>query len=102
MYHKQFNQTSVIFYTQLNDQTIQFQTIQFSISTVFCLHTNIKIVLFQTIQVSISTQFECQVFDPHIRPFQVLQLKARMNLGAKAMKSYSTFPKALAFLEPRH
>ena len=39
-------------------KTILFQTIQFSISIVFCLHTvNVKTVLFQTIQFSISIQF---------------------------------------------
>ena len=49
------------FYTQPNDQTILFQTIQFIISIVFCLQTvKCKTVLFQTIQFSIGTQFKCQ------------------------------------------
>ena len=40
-------------------QTVLFQTIQFSISTVFFVYTelNVKTVLFQTIQFSISAQF---------------------------------------------
>ena len=56
-------------YAQLNDQTVLFQTIKFSISTgFFFVHTqlNVKTVLFQAIQFSISTQFKCQtvLFDP--------------------------------------
>ena len=35
-------------------------------------------------------------------PYQVLPLRARMDLGAMAMKEYSTFPKAPALLEPHH
>ncbi len=55
-------------YSQLNDQTVLFQTIQFSISTQFFVYTqlNVKTVLFQTTQFSICTQFKCQtvLFDP--------------------------------------
>ena len=52
----------------------------------------------------VCTQFECQtvIFDPYIEPNQVLPLQARMDLGALAMKGYSTFPKAPALQEPRH
>ena len=32
----------------------------------------------------------------------MLPLWARVNLGAMAMKDYSTFPKAAALLEPQH
>ena len=32
-------------------------------------------------------------------PFQVLQLWAKVGLGAMAMKGYSAFPKAPAYLE---
>ena len=32
----------------------------------------------------------------------MLQLRARVNQGAMAMKRYSTFPKAPALLEPHH
>ena len=43
-------------------QTVLFQTIQFSISTVFCLHTvKCKTVLFQAIQFIISTQFTSRI-----------------------------------------
>ena len=69
-------------YTQLNDQTVLFQTIQFSIST----------------------QFKCQtvLFDPEIGPYQVLALWARVDLGVMTMKGYSVFPKAPALLKPHH
>ena len=55
--------------TQLNDQTVLFQTIQFSISSQFLFtQLNVKTVLLLTIQFSISTQFKCQTvfFDPWI------------------------------------
>ena len=32
--------------------------------------------------------------------YQVLRLRARVNLGAMAMKGYSAFPKAPALMEP--
>ena len=34
------------------------------------------------------------LFNPYIGPYQVLPLRARVNLGAMAMKGYSTIPKA--------
>ena len=54
------------FYTQLNDQRVLFQTIQFNIST----------------------QFKCQavLFDPLIGPYQVLSIWAKVNLGVMALK----------------
>ena len=43
------------------------------------------------------------LFDPYIRPYQVLlPLRARVDLGAMAMKGYSAFFKAPALLEPYH
>ena len=70
---------------QLNDQTVLFQTIQFS-------------MLF------LCTQFKCQtvLFNPLIGPFQVLPLWARVDMGVMAMKGFSAFPKVLALLEPQH
>ena len=49
-------------YTLLNDQTVLFQTIQFSISTQFFVYIqlDVKKVLFQTIQFNMSTQIKCQ------------------------------------------
>ena len=38
-------------------KTVLFQTIQLSISTIFCLHTNVKTVLFQRIQFNWRTLF---------------------------------------------
>ena len=43
-------------YTQLNDQTILFPTIQFFLYSQF----NVGTVLFLTIQFNMSTQFKCQ------------------------------------------
>ena len=88
-----------------------------------------KTVPFEIIQLSISTQFKCKyglivknhfyfklfslpqtinfrismllvLFNPQIGPYQVLPLRARVDLGAMAMKGYSAFPKAPALLEP--
>ena len=42
------------------------------------------------------------LFTPQIRPYQVLPLRARVDLGAMAMKGYSEFPKFPASLEPHH
>ena len=52
-----------------------------------------KTVLFLTIQFSINRKF---IFNWTI--YQVLQLRARVNLGAMAMKRYSALPKAAALL----
>ena len=60
-------------YTQLNDQTVLFQTIQFIISI----------------------QFKCQ-------PYQVLPLRVRVVQGVMAMKLYSGSPKAPSLLKPHH
>ena len=69
---------SHLFYTQLNDQAILF-----NISHLFAHSLNVYIY-------------------PLIRPFQVLPLWARLDLGVMAMKEYSAFPKAQALLEPHH
>ena len=65
-------------YTQLNNQTVLFQAIQFSISHLFTFSLNVK----------------------QIEPFQVLPLQARVDLGATAIKGYTTFPKTPTLLEP--
>ena len=39
---------------------------------------------------------------PKERPYLVLTLRTRLNLTVVAMKRYSAFPKAPAFLEPYH
>ena len=112
------------FNTQLNDQTVQFRIIYFSISTElncskYCyvsltiqlkhqsfFHTqlNDQTALFQTIQFGISKQFKFQtiLFDPLIGPYQVQPLRARVNLRAVAMKGYSAFLKAPVLMKPRH
>ena len=73
---------------------------QFSISIVFVYkQLNVKTVLFQTIQFSISTQFS-SIWP--IGPYQVLQLRDRVDLGAMVMKGYSAFSKAPVLVEPHH
>ena len=42
------------------------------------------------------------LFNPLIGPYQVLPFRARVDLGAMAMKGYSAFPKAPASLELHH
>ena len=42
------------------------------------------------------------LFNPYIGPYQVLPLRARVDLGVMAMKGYSAFPKAPVLLEPHH
>ena len=91
---------------QLNLKTVQFQTIQFSISTQFfvCKQLNLKIVQFQTIQFSISTQYKYQtvLFAPQIEPYQMLQLQARMSLGAMTIKGHVAFPQTPTLLQSHH
>ena len=70
---------------------------------------------FKKIQFHISMQFKCKYTVQLSKSFlfqairsvflfdsQVLPLQARVDLGATAMKGYSTFLKALALLEPHH
>ena len=49
-------------------------------------------------------QFKGQpvLFDPLIGPYQVLRLRAKVDLGAMAMKGYSAFPNAPILLEHQH
>ena len=42
------------------------------------------------------------LFDPEVGLYQVLPLRARVDLGAMALKIYSTILKAPALVEPRH
>ena len=41
-------------------------------------------------------------FDLFIGPYQGVPIRVREELGAMAIKRYTTFPKALALLEPQH
>ena len=47
-------------------------------------------------------QFSLVLFDPKIVLYQVLPLRARVDLGAMAMKGYSALPNAPALLEFYH
>ena len=40
------------------------------------------------------------LFNPLLGPYQMLPFRARVDIGAMAMKGYSAFPKAPALLEP--
>ena len=42
------------------------------------------------------------LFNTKIGPYQVLPLRARLDLVAMAIKGCSAFPKAPALLEPQH
>ena len=70
-------------------KTVTFQTTQFN-----------QTVLLQTIQLSISMQLV--LFNPQIGPYQMLSFRARVDLGAIAVKGCSAFPKAPASLELHH
>ena len=70
-------------------KTFLFQAIKFS-----------QTVLIQTIQLSINMQLV--LFNPLIGPYQLLPFRARVNLGAMAMKGCSAFPKAPVSLKPHH
>ena len=57
---------------------------------------NIETVQFQTIHFSLSMQFNS------IWLIQMLPLRARVDLGAMTIKEYPALPKASALLEPHH
>ena len=62
-----------------------------------CTQLNDQTVLFQQIQFGICTQFKCQtvLFDPKRETY-------RVNQGAMAARKYSTFPKALVIQKTHH
>ena len=70
-------------YSQLNEQTVLFQTFQFS-KWFVCTQLNVK-----HFYLTYSTN-------------RVLPLLIRVELGAMAVKACSTFPKAPVLLEPHH
>ena len=73
-------------YTQLHDQTVLFRTIQFLLKSFVCIQFKSQTVL----------------FDPLIRPLQVLSFWARVNSGTMLMKGYCDFPKSCSLLEPHY
>ena len=85
-------QFSIFFYAQLNDKTVLFRIIQFSLNTVSVPKT----VLFQTFQFSISTQFSS------IWPIDRAPSSATTSgqSGPGSDGNERAFPKALALLEP--
>ena len=99
--------------TQLNVKTVLFQTIQTLLHWFLLTPSNLfrhsffthcqndQAVLFQITYFSLSTPFKCETFllDPEIGPYQVLPLRARVDVGAIAMKGYSAFLKVPALLK---
>ena len=71
-------------YSQLNDQTVLFQTIQFSISHLFTLSLNVKKFYLTHWALSVATILD------------------QSEPGSNGKKKYSAFPKAPALLEPHH
>ena len=61
---------------------------------------NVKTVLFQTIQFSITTQFISIL--PIDSTLSGATTQTRKDRVVMAVKGYSSFPKALALLEPDH
>ena len=76
----------LLIHTVLNDQSLLFLTIQFSISHWFTLSFKRRTVL----------------FNPLIGLYQVLPLRIKVDVGAMSMKGYSTFPKVPILLESHH
>ena len=76
----------------LNDQTVLFQLIQFSLSHLFEFSLNVKV------------KFKSQIvlFDPKIGPYQVWELRLRVDLEAVEMKGHLAFPKAPVLVELNH
>ena len=94
-------------------KTVPFERIHFGISAQFkskfslmvktFLFEAIKLiqtVLIQTIHFCINMQLV--LLNSKIGPYQVLPFRARVNLGAMAVKGYFAFHKAPASLEPHH
>ena len=89
----------------------QFYIKQFSLAKPRCLNvstvrlskTFLAIKFSQTVLIQ-AIQFSTQLvlFNPLIGPYQVLPFRARVDLGAIAMKWCSAFPKATASLERHH
>ena len=63
---------------------------------------NISILSYSVYSIHFSISMLLVLFNPLIGPYQVLPLRARVDLGAMAMKGYSAFPKAPALLESHH
>ena len=81
------NIPELIFCTQLSGSKYCYVSliIQLNISHLFALSLN----------------SETSLFNPLIEAYHVLTLRVRVDLGAIAMKGYSTFPK-FSRLQPRH
>ena len=61
-----------------------------------------KTVLFQTIKFSISTQNTIRCYRKYIGPYQVLPLRAKMDVVVMGIKGFSAFPKIPVLLKPHH
>ena len=90
--------------TVLMSKNSSIEIIQFSISTQFrCKYgLIIKNISISSYSIQFSISMLLVLFNPYIGPDQVLPLRARVDLGAMAMKGCSAFPKAPELLEPHH
>ena len=63
---------------------------------------NISISSYSVYSIQFSISMLLFLFNPWIGPYQVLPLRARVDLGTMAMKGYSAFSKVPALLEAHH
>ena len=79
-------------------------TILLNINYIVYTQLNVESVLFQTIQFMsfICAQFKCQTILFKHGTYQLLPLWTRVDRGAMAMKGYSVFAKCPILLEPHH
>ena len=81
-------------------KTFLLQSIQFSQTVLIQTSQFSQTVLIQTIQFSMIMQLF--LYKLQIGPYQVLQFRARLDLGAMAMMMCTSLPKAPASLKPHH
>ena len=63
---------------------------------------NVSIANYSVYSIHFSISMLLVVFNPQLGSYQVQPLRARVELGAMAMKGYSAYPKAPALLKSHH
>ena len=74
----------------------------YSIYIPFCVHWHGGQWLRRLVNCIVLRNYSLVLYELKIGPHQVLQIRARVDLEAIAMKEYSAIPKAPALLEPHH